>query len=738
MLARWITGLWAAGLLAAPGGRASQELPLVPAPRSIVRGAGSLGIVGIKAGDARLGPLAEALQEEIYYLTGARLPAGRGVTEGGEIHLVLDPGYKGESYTLDVGRHAVVRGASYGAVAAGTVTLIQSLEVREGRPHLPRMKVEDAPAYPYRGLLIDVARQWHPIDTLKQIVVLCRFYKINYLQLHLTDNESFTFPSRAFPDLPTVEKGGRRHYTREELEDLVRFADVRGVTLVPELETPGHSGRLRGQPPFGLKGIHVVNMAGEETYRAMETLVGEFCEMFKSSPYFHIGADEAYLKGVGQTEGERAYMEKHGLRNPHELYCHHIVRMDQIVRKQGKRTIVWEGFHGKGTEKAPIPLDIIVMPFESLYNPPDRLARHGYTLINTAWKPLYVVGPKAWPAEYIYTKWNPRLWQHLRPEIQIQLGPEAKVLGAQMCAWEQGADEEIPSLRERLAAMSERIWAADTERSWDEFARRLRSADATLERLISPVVVKVEGLIGDPEDRAFVGTMTIRLESAPKGTIRYTLDGKDPGPSSEEYRRPLAITEKDCRGVGLAWHGGTKRHRRSASLAILKARLFGEDGVPVGGVRSVDFCRIVPRARYRIYPSRDVLEPRQGYWKEMPDVEALRAVRSGLWPDLMFGLPGGTRALWHVPMGSSVVSEGRIRVSEGGHYVFRTVGIKAEIRIGGKVVPGDAVELPAGDHAIEVRYFYGSPYDNGIHRLEYAREGGEFRDVTVLLRPLLP
>ncbi len=312
------------------------------------------------------------------------------------------------------------------------------------------------------------------------------------------------------------------------------------------------------------------------------------------------------------------------------------------------------------------------------------------------------------------------------------------MLGAQMCAWEQGAEAELPSLRARLAAMSERLWAPDAGRSWEDFERRFRVADALLDRMISPVAVRAEGLAGDPGDRTFTGTLTVRLEAAPAGTIRYTLDGKEPGPDSPAYREPLKIAAKDCRGQGVAWFGGTKRHRRQASLATLRARLFGANDVPLGHERSVDFFHVVPRARYRVYPSLDVLEPRKGYYAEMPDVAAMKAERAGIWPDLMYGLPGGGRSPWEVPLGSAVVSEGTIRITESGRYAFRLEGVKGEIHVDGKKVSEEEVELKEGDHSIRVGWFYGSAYEKGLHRATYARDGAKPQDVTPLLVPASP
>ena len=251
---------------------------LVPWPQSLKAGGGDMKITAasrIVSADAALAPLARVLSDEIHLSTAVRPTAASGSAGAGDIVLQLDPQMKGEQYALSVSDKAGVRGGNYRAVAWGTVTLLQAIEPAAGGGlRVAKMTVEDKPVAAYRGLLIDVARQWHPVETLRPVIEMCRLYKINYVQLHLNDQESFTFPSKAFPALATVEKGKRRTYTLEEITGLVRYADERGVTLVPEIEGPGHhSGALRGL--WGRKGTTCLDMGNEKTYEGLDTLFGE-------------------------------------------------------------------------------------------------------------------------------------------------------------------------------------------------------------------------------------------------------------------------------------------------------------------------------------------------------------------------------------------------------------------------------------------------------------------------------
>jgi hypothetical protein len=337
----------ACGLRPTPVGAAEAPPAVIPWPESLKPAGGDMKLAGgskIVFTDAALAPLARLLGDEIHLATAVPLTAAREPAAAGDIALAVDPQLKGEAYAISVTDKAVVRGGNYRAVAWATATLLQAIgpAAAGGGLRLAKMTVEDKPVAAYRGLLIDVARQWHPVETLRPLIEMCRLYKINYVQLHLNDQQSFTFPSKAFPTLATVEKGKRRTYTLEEITGLVRYADERGVTLVPEMEGPGHhSGALRSL--WGRKGASCMDIGNEKTYEGMEVLVGELCEVFASSPYIHIGADECSLGGLGESDEEKAFMARHGLQGTGGLYNYYIVRMNEIIKKHGKQTICWEG-----------------------------------------------------------------------------------------------------------------------------------------------------------------------------------------------------------------------------------------------------------------------------------------------------------------------------------------------------------------------------------------------------------
>ncbi|MCE5279360.1 MAG: family 20 glycosylhydrolase [Planctomycetaceae bacterium] len=486
---------WAAVLLLSmplgwlcPRSAAAAEASLIPLPAQTAVKDGEMMLLPasrIVVAEAALAPLAKVLAGEIEQLVGLRVATAEGAPRAGDIALSIEASMGAEAYELIVGKSAAVRGGTYAAAAMGTVTLLQSL-ASSGSASLPHMRVSDRPLAPYRGLMVDVARQWHSVGTLKQLVVLCRWYKINTLQLHLTDDQSFTFPSRSMPGLAT--RG--RQYTLDQLADLETFARDRGVAILPELDMPGHAAaavkgapeRLACDPP----GRNTICAGNEETYRALDALVGEMCDVFKTSAYFHIGADEVSTAAWSRCRHCRDYMARNGLGGTKELYRHFIVRMNEIVKRHGRKMIVWEGFSRRGQVK--IPPDVTVMVFESMYNIAPDVLSGGHAVINTAWQPLYVTDGRKWSPRHIYG-WNMYRWEHWAPVSPafwraIVVPQTDRVLGAQICSWEQADPDELPSLRQRLAAMAERTWNPHAGRSYADFAARLKILDEKLDRLM--------------------------------------------------------------------------------------------------------------------------------------------------------------------------------------------------------------------------------------------------------------
>jgi hexosaminidase len=487
-------------------GASGSTLNLVPWPAEVVAGEGSFAVgsgTRIVPGEPALAALAGVLADEFDSAFGLPLVVDAGAPAAGNIRLALNGTFVGEAQRLTVTADGVlVEAANVQALAAATVTLLQAVAVNEGQVSIPSLTVNDQPFVAYRGLMIDVARQPHSVATLKRIIQLCRLYKIRYLQLHLTDDQGFKFPSTAFPLLTTQNHSGPP-YTLAELVELEQYSQVRGVTIIPEFEIPGHSAAMIRTMPdlFKIKDTlpyehhATVNWAKPEVMAALDVLIGEVCAVFQATPYFHIGGDEADFTYAHQNEHfiqrfqELGYAAPFDSADTGQLFRRLLRTLDGLVTtKYGKQMLVWEGFHRDQSANPlePVPKTIPVMAFENTYYPANHLAADGYPVINTAWNPLYVVNGIQCSPENIYG-WNiyqfGRYQQDWNQVHWITVPAGSNVIGAQMCSWEQPENLEISSLRLRLPAMSERIWNPDAGRTYADFSARVAATDTLLSRL---------------------------------------------------------------------------------------------------------------------------------------------------------------------------------------------------------------------------------------------------------------
>lgn len=151
-----------------------------------------------------------------------------------------------EGYAITPGAaELTVEASSPTGAARAAASLVQTVTIKAGRASWPRMTVRDHPDHAYRSLLVDMGRNPHSPETLRQVVDMMWFYKANYLHLHLTDDQLISWPSKAFPKLYSERAG----WTWENFVALEKYSQARGVTVIPELEVPGHSGILRGKYP---------------------------------------------------------------------------------------------------------------------------------------------------------------------------------------------------------------------------------------------------------------------------------------------------------------------------------------------------------------------------------------------------------------------------------------------------------------------------------------------------------
>ena len=279
-----------------------------------------------------LQPLMELFAEEISAITGKGIGLTNDDDSRADIVFELEEELAEEEYKIEVTDVIEVEGGSYAALAMARSTLLQMVFVEDSKLAFPVVTIEDAPDLQYRGLMIDLARNWHTVDNLKKLIDMASFYKNNYVHLHFTDYQSYTLPSRKYPNLSTKD----RHYSFEDLEELERYSQLKGITIIPEIDIPGHASSIVQAYPelFGLKDIKenpwTINMGKEEVYTALEEILSELIPIFKSTPYIHIGGDEAIFHKVGDDPEVQAYMKANDLGDDvHELYRQTHLRLNR-------------------------------------------------------------------------------------------------------------------------------------------------------------------------------------------------------------------------------------------------------------------------------------------------------------------------------------------------------------------------------------------------------------------------
>ena len=445
-------------------------------------------------------PLASAtLRAYAQRIFGAELSCGdNGLT------FVLDEHISAEGYHLSVTEAgAVLAAASEAGAQNGVITLLQLMDSPcDGQIHLPVCEIQDAPDCSWRGMMVDLARDFHKLSVLYDYIDLCRFYKIRYLHLHFTDDQSYTLPSRAYPALSTPN----RSYSEAELKGLIAYAKARGVAIIPEIDVPGHCTSFAESYGhiFGQNGIISQSEASME---AMETIFEELCDLFSDSEYIHMGGDEADIAKWTEDEDTLAAFRSRGVAVDtmdkqalsEYLYAAFIARICHKITACGKTPVVWEGFHKSVNHM--IPKNAVVMSWENFYQTTPDLQAAGFRLINCSWAPMYVVTPVAyWPLNEVYD-WSIYRWRPVHPgspylHAGLTIEPTNQVEGGQLLAWgdhiptrfdniDDGVQAEFDLMAERASALSENTWNIEKRCDFEAFSQRFHHVNQLLNALMA-------------------------------------------------------------------------------------------------------------------------------------------------------------------------------------------------------------------------------------------------------------
>lgn len=595
--------------LAAGAALAAAPAPIIPVPAELIPGHGALVVrsgtmVSVPAGDAAALSAARLLAGQVKQTRGLDLVAQEG--GAGAIVLVRDPTVSAaEGYVLTVTpKGARVAAKDDAGLLYGAMTLAQLLspDAAFGQPvKVPALTVRDQPRFAWRGIMVDVARHFQPADSLKPLIDAMAAHKMNVLHLHLSDDQGWRVEIKRYPKLteigawrtpPTAGEapsdqpyGG--FYTQDQIRDLVAYARERSVTIVPEIDLPGHAqaavaaypeiGVFGDRPPVAVDwGINPYLFdVDQPSLTFIEGVLDELMDLFPST-YIHVGGDEAIKDQWQSSPAVQARMRELGLKNEHEMQSWFIEHLGQYLAAHGRRLIGWDEILEGG-----LPASASVMSWRGEQGAIDA-ANAGHDVVLSPAPTLYLDSLQSDRADEppgrlsIVTLKDVYAYEPMPKGIASDKA--GHVLGAQANAWTEylvTPAQVRHAIFPRLDAVSEITWSPKNRRDWTGFldrldVQRLRYARQGINAADGAFAVNF-ALDGGRGAALRSGQATLALSTQSGfGQIRYTLDGKTPTARSPLYAKPLKVP------VG----------------TTVRAAAFAADGRPTAEPRAFDAGRI--------------------------------------------------------------------------------------------------------------------------------------------------
>ncbi|MBP6334693.1 MAG: family 20 glycosylhydrolase [Bacteroidia bacterium] len=483
-----------------------------------------------------------------------------------------------DAYRLVVNSSKVEINGGYGAGAFyGIQTLIQLLPAgKVSTLNIPGIEIEDKPRFGWRGMHLDVSRHFFPVDFIKKYLDYLASYKLNKFHWHLTDDQGWRIEIKQYPKLQEISAyrkgtlighlgstpqifdsipyGG--FYTQEEVKEIVNYAAKRHITVVPEIEMPGHAlAALAAYPEYSCIGgpfdvgqkwgiFQEVFCSKEETFIFLENILKEVSELFPGE-YIHVGGDECPKDRWKQCVHCQTLMINAGLKDEHELQIHFMNRIGTILSKYGKRMIGWDeildssltenaaimSWRGNkgGIDAARLGHDVVMAPYTFCY--------FDFYQSKYAGEPLAI--GEYLPIEKVY-KFEPIPDVLTEEESKHILGGQANIWTEYMKTPGQVEYMAMP----RMAALSEILWSTKENRNYEDFTTRLVNHFKFLDfRKVgySKAIFDIQDFIYPHGSN---GGLAIELSASYKpGVIYYTINGAEPDLASPVYKGKIVIDQ---------------------------------------------------------------------------------------------------------------------------------------------------------------------------------------------------
>lgn len=385
-----------------------------------------------------------------------------------------------ESYTLTVtGDHARLEAETDLGILHGLETFLQLIETDQQGYFIPGVTITDAPRFTWRGLMIDVGRHFQPVDVIKRNLDGMAMVKLNVLHLHLSEDQGFRIESKKFPKLHLMGSNGE-YFTQEQIRDIITYATDRGIRVVPEFDMPGHASSwfvghpelASGKGPYAIEkkfGVFDPTMdpTKKSTYKFLKVFLTEMCKLFPDA-YFHIGGDENEGKEWNANKDIQEFKKKNNLKDNHELQNYFNIKVQAILKKNGKRMIGWDEILQPG-----LPSDAVVHSWRGKEGL-EAAAKQGHDVILS---------------NGYYIDLSQPAWKHYQndplPAASTSLSEKEKkhVLGGEATMWSELVTPATIDSRiwPRTAAIAERLWSPENINDVADMYRRLAAVSFELE-----------------------------------------------------------------------------------------------------------------------------------------------------------------------------------------------------------------------------------------------------------------
>lgn len=516
---------------------------VIPYPVSITCDSGNwtltqTSLIGYQSGCDFCQTMAEFARDRLNYATGYTLNVHEGDIPAGIFFQRGSDQFEAEEYALSMTSDvATITANSRQALVWGWQTLLQLLpaeasiefeQPKQAEWTAPICQVSDKPRYKWRGALVDTSRHFIEAEDLKRYISTLSRHKLNYFHWHINDDQGWRFESKVFPKLTELgstrssspkrwhpdEQDGEQYgpffYTQDQIREIIKHAEERGVTVVPEIEIPGHTmSSLTAYPELSCTGgpfnvstgwgtlqTDLYCAGNDETLKWLEQLFDEVCEVFDNTDYIHIGGDEAPKDKWKQCPKCQQRMKDQGLSTEDQLQVWFMQHFANYLAAKGKKVIGWDDLMSGG-----IPEGATIMAW---HNPEAgwSAARQGHDAILTTWQSHYLHqcqftagDPYEYPGGWIHTK----TVYTFDPDGSLPEQYKHFVIGVQGSLW----TEYIWNITDlewktwpREMAVAEVGWTPKEKLSWPRFIRQVAIRRVKDERMlgVNSAPVQIQGL----------------------------------------------------------------------------------------------------------------------------------------------------------------------------------------------------------------------------------------------------